>query len=312
MRHLPVRARLGRRRDQAGYYDTGARGRGISPFGIEPRFGIYADLTIATEHGRARQRPRWISPGTFLMGSPEDESGRGEDEGPRHEVTISQGFWLFDTPCTQALWQAVIGDNPSYFQSPDRPVEQVSWEDVKGFLERINTLVPGLDLMLPTEAQWEYACRAGTETAIYTGTIEILGDRNAPALDPIAWYGGNSGVDFDLGNGYNSSGWPEKQYPHTLAGTRPVAGEQPNAVGALRHARQRLGVVCRRAPGLHGLRGCGSCGSTRREPAFPVCCVAAPGTTPRGRVRSAYRDHAVPGHRYFNRRLPLCPSSGGP
>lgn len=200
-------------------------------FGIEPRFGIYTDLTIATEHGRARQRLRWIPPGTFLMGSPEDEPGRFENEGPRHEVTISKGFWLFDTPCLQALWQAVMGDNPSYFKSPDRPVEQVSWEDVQRFLDRVNALLPGLDLMLATEAEWEYSCRAGTETAIYTGHIQILGERNAPALDPVAWYAGNSGVEFDLDKGIDSSGWRDKQHPHTRAGTRPVARKQPNDWG---------------------------------------------------------------------------------
>lgn len=68
--------------------------------------------------------------GRFLMGSPETEPGRHESEGPQHEVTISNGFWLFDTPCTQALWQAVMGDNPSAFRSSDRPVENVSLEDV--------------------------------------------------------------------------------------------------------------------------------------------------------------------------------------
>lgn len=200
-------------------------------FGIEPRFGIYADLTIATKHGRASQRLRWIPPGIFLMGSPEDEPGRFEDEGPRHQVTISKGFWLFDTPCTQALWQAVMDDNPSFFKSSDRPVEQVSWDDAQTFLERINALVPGLDLVLPTEAEWEYACRAGTETAIYTGDIEILGERNAPALDPVAWYGGNSGVEFDLDNGYDSSSWQDKQYPHARAGTHPVGSKKPNGWG---------------------------------------------------------------------------------
>jgi formylglycine-generating enzyme required for sulfatase activity len=210
---------------------TARSGKGTVRFGIEPRFGIYADLTIATEHGRASQRLRWIPPGTFLMGSPEDEPGSGEDEGPRHEVTISKGFWLFDTLCTQALWRAVMGANPSAFKSPDRPVERVGWHDAQTFLERINALFPGLNLVLPTEAQWEYACRAGTETAIYSGDIEVLGERNAPGLDPIAWYGGNSGVDFDLENGYDSSGWENKQYPHTRAGTRPVARKQPNAWG---------------------------------------------------------------------------------
>lgn len=233
IRHLPARARRWTQRgtEAAASPPTAGAEEGYLRFGIEPRFGIYADLTIATEHGRASQRLRWISPGTFLMGSPEDEPGRYENEGPRHEVTITDGFWLFDTPCTQALWQAVMGDNPSKFKGPGRPVEQVSWDDVQGFLDRINTLVPGLDLVLPTEAEWEYACRAGTETAIYTGDIEILGDNNAPALDPVAWYGGNSGVDFDLHNGYDSSNWQDKQYPHTRAGTRPVARKQPNAWG---------------------------------------------------------------------------------
>ncbi len=165
------------------------------------------------------------------MGSSESEPGRWLDEGPQHTVMIPQGYWLFDTPCTQALWEAVMGENPSCFRGPDRPVEQVSWDNVQGFLGRLNERIPGLDLVLPTEAQWEYACRAGTETTLYSGDVAILGERNAPALDPIAWYGGNSGVDFDLDNGYDSSGWREKQYPHQRAGTRPVGRKQPNAWG---------------------------------------------------------------------------------
>ena len=135
------------------------------------------------------------------MGSPEDEPGRWDDEGPQHRVTLSQGYWMFDTPCTQALWSAVTGQNPSEFQHPGRPVENVSWSDVQSFLSTLNRLVPGLDLALPTEAQWEYACRAGTASALYSGPIEILGDNNAPALDPIAWYGGNSSVGYDLEGG---------------------------------------------------------------------------------------------------------------
>ncbi len=76
--------------------------------------------------GRVVQRLRWILPGTLRMGSPPDEPGRWDDEGPRHQLAIGEGFWLVNTLCTQALWQAVMGENLSRFQSPDRPVEQVS------------------------------------------------------------------------------------------------------------------------------------------------------------------------------------------
>ncbi|NJM11897.1 MAG: formylglycine-generating enzyme family protein [Synechococcaceae cyanobacterium SM1_2_3] len=196
------------------------------------RFGLWSEITIAPEDNEpVTQRLRWIPPGRFWMGSPEDEPGRYDDEGPRHQVTLTEGYWLFDTPCTQALWAAVMGNNPSKFQSPTRPVEQVSWDDVQSFLGKLNERIPGLDLTLPSEAQWEYACRAGTETAIYIGDLAILGKNNAPALDPIAWYGGNSGIDFELTNGYDSSGWPEKQYRHAQAGTHTVKLKQANSWG---------------------------------------------------------------------------------
>jgi sulfatase modifying factor 1 len=144
------------------------------------------------------QRLRWIPPGQFLMGSPEDEEGRWEDEGPRHSVRIDPGFWMFDTPCTQALWDAVMGEgtNPSHFQGADRPVERVSWDDCQGFLKRLNGLLDGLHLSLPSEAQWEYACRAGTATARYQED-----------LDAIAWYGGNSGGETHAVRGKFPNGW---------------------------------------------------------------------------------------------------------
>ncbi len=193
----------------------------------EDRFGFFMSFRV----GNVVQRLRWVPAGTFIMGSPVSEAGRYDDEGPQHEVTISEGYWLAETPCTQALWEVVMGDNPSRFKSPDRPVEMVSWEDCQRFLGRINDMVPELGARLPTEAEWERACRAGTAGATWVGELKILGDYNAPLLDPIAWYAGNSGQGFELRNGHDSSGWPNKQYPHTKAGTRPVAKKLPNPLG---------------------------------------------------------------------------------
>jgi formylglycine-generating enzyme required for sulfatase activity len=191
-------------------------------------YGLWADLRIGD---RVTQRLRWIPPGRFLMGSPEGEAGRFNNEGPLHEVIMERGFWMFDTPCTQALWEAVMKNNPSHFRSPARPVEQVSWDDCQQFVTRLNAELKGLKLSLPSEAEWEYACRAGTTTATHAGDLKILGRNNAPLLDGIAWYGGNCGVGFDLREGFNTSAWREKQYTFEHGGTRPVGLKRPNDWG---------------------------------------------------------------------------------
>jgi formylglycine-generating enzyme required for sulfatase activity len=157
----------------------------------QDRHGIWADLTV----NDATQRLRWIPPGEFLMGSPGDEQGRLETEGPQHPVTISRGFWMFDTPCTQALWEAVTGGNPSDFKGAKRPVENVSWPHSQNFIERLNGLVPGMELRLPTDAEWEYACRAGNP------------DARHGELDDVAWHSGNSeGSTHDVGE-KQSNAW---------------------------------------------------------------------------------------------------------
>lgn len=141
-----------------------------------------------------------IAPGTFQMGTAE---GGSEDERPVTEVTISRPFWLGKTEVTQAQWRAVMHTNPAYFQGNDRPVERVSWHEALEFCRRLTEreraagrLPKGCAYTLPTEAQWEYACRAGT-TGLHAG-----------AVDDMAWYNKNSGSE-----------------------THPVAQKQPNAWG---------------------------------------------------------------------------------
>ena len=140
----------------------------------------------------------WVAPGTFLMSS---THGAGDDT----LVTLTRGYWLGRTEVTQGQWQAVMDyvPLPSFFKGSDRPVEQVAWEVAMIFCGRLTEreraagrLPDGWEYTLPTEAQWEYACRAGT-TGIYAGAVEAM-----------AWYDANSGGQ-----------------------THPVAQKQPNAWG---------------------------------------------------------------------------------
>lgn len=126
----------------------------------------------------------WCPAGEFTMGSPPSEVGRSSDE-EQVKVTLSKGFWMAKTEVTQAQWQAVMGANPSHFKGSTLPVEEVSWPDAQEFLEKLNARLGSEDggtMALPTEAQWEYAARAG-QSGAYSGG----------ALDQVAWYDDNSG-----------------------------------------------------------------------------------------------------------------------
>jgi formylglycine-generating enzyme len=125
----------------------------------------------------------WVEPGTFMMGSPETEERRVRTE-TQHQVTLTKGFYLGKYEVTQAQWERVMGSNPSNFKGADRPVEQVSWGEAVEFCKKLTEMekkagrVPeGMAYQLPTEAQWEYACRAGTTTAYSWG--DSISSKNA-------------------------------------------------------------------------------------------------------------------------------------
>lgn len=142
-----------------------------------------------------------VEAGSFTMGTPPTETGSGTNERPQHLVKISKDYMLGKTPVTQELWQAVMGNNPSYFKGDlQRPVEQVSWNDCQAFIAKLNELT-GKNFRLPTEAEWEFAARGGNKS---NGTI--FAGSNTPKS--VAWYSTNSGGK-----------------------TQPVAQKTPNELG---------------------------------------------------------------------------------
>lgn len=134
-----------------------------------------------------------IPAGTFMMGSPEGEPGRRGNEN-QHQVTLTRPFYMQTTEVTQGQWKALMGRNPSRYPDcgDDCPVERVSWHYVQEFIAELNKLGEGT-YRLPTEAEWEYAARAGSTTAFANGDITEIGSKHDPNLDAMGWYAYNSG-----------------------------------------------------------------------------------------------------------------------
>lgn len=128
-----------------------------------------------------------VEGGTFTMGATSEQgSDAEEDEKPAHKVTLSD-YYIGQTEVTQALWEAVMGSNPSFFEGDNLPVEQVSWNDCQVFIQKLNQLT-GKQFRLPTEAEWEYAARGGRKSQGY----KYAGGNN---IGSVAWYTGNSGIE---------------------------------------------------------------------------------------------------------------------
>jgi formylglycine-generating enzyme required for sulfatase activity len=169
--------------------ESGAGPAWASEWG-EDRFGVFA----AIEVGPVIHRLRWIPAGRFLMGTSKEEKESFSDERPQHEVELTQGFWLGETQVTQALWETVTGENPSHFRGATRPVERVSWDEIQErFFPALSERCGASGWRLPTEAEWERACRADTDGPNYGDAITALNGGRVPELGDLAWYDENSG-----------------------------------------------------------------------------------------------------------------------
>jgi formylglycine-generating enzyme required for sulfatase activity/tRNA A-37 threonylcarbamoyl transferase component Bud32 len=153
-------------------------------------YGLYADLVIKRGDKDIKQRFRYCPASTFTIGSKGDEKDRDKDEA-QVQMTLSKSFWIADTECSNGFWNAVGGSNPSRYDDSERPVERLSWDEAVGFAKKLSDKVPGLSASLPTEAQWECACRTGI-AGRFIGDGKEATDKD---IDTLMWSVRNSGAE---------------------------------------------------------------------------------------------------------------------
>ncbi|HUF60684.1 MAG TPA: formylglycine-generating enzyme family protein [Verrucomicrobiales bacterium] len=246
----------------------------------------------------------WCPAGTFLMGSPAAEPGRSWMES-QHPVTLTRGFWMAKTETTQKQWRALMPDNPSHFKGEGLPVENVTWDEatefaaaLTGHLRKKGKLDRGWEFRLPTEAQWEYACRAGTTTVYCTGDGEA-------ALQRASWYNGNSeGSASRLAEWFQSyptvAGWFRRKSERK---TWPVGRKTENAFGL----QDMHGNVWEWCQDWYGDYAEGSVADPI-GPRAGVVRVVRGGSwlSGAGDCRSASRSGDGPGHRGAGRGFRVC------
>jgi formylglycine-generating enzyme required for sulfatase activity len=267
--------------------DRGLRGRKLIKIGVLALVVACVAGGVSQWYGQSQQYTVAgldlvmirLRPGTFTMGAAEREPGYRETESPQMQVTLTQPFWLGQTEVTQGQYEAVMGRNPSSFKGPNLPVERVNWDEAMGFCQKLTEreqaaghLPVGYAYTLPTEAQWEYACRAGS-------TGSYVGD-----LDANAWYGANS-----------------------QGTTHPVGTKEPNSWGLY----DFQGNVCEWCADFFGIYPGGAVTDPKGPDSGTIRVVrGCSWSNDAANCRPAFRDFSVPGARtnLVGFRLALSPA----
>jgi len=219
---------------ESGSYDLEVKYRGYEPHyqkvDVNGNEDVYLDIHLEKMPEIAQEIENSIGmkliliyPDSYMMGSPEAEAKRDADE-KQHRVTITRPFYMGQTEVTQGQWKQVMGENPASFWNcgSDCPVENVAYETCLLFVDKLNKLENTDTYRLPTEAEWEFACRGGTQTPLYFGIMTVNAKGDSAELDEVGWYIKNNCIE-------SATRWPKNEYKCISRGPHPVGLKKPNA-----------------------------------------------------------------------------------